>query len=321
MLESLNEYVSRAGGSPSTTDRLLVFLKPNETTVYLNDTFEIRALVRAKKGMEAGHSVGRSDIAQLVRLEFGSVTVPRDCGVVLFLSHGWRRGLFFDFRPSHPDWSGELDYELEVVGAELLSHLWFTEFFVLTPDDWELVLDAGWFPFISLIGADWEHLLHCLKNCRDRDRVMDAIENSLTLSIDDRLESWLSATAFKQDEQFLLRGVAAFKAKDWLTTVSLLLPRIEGIFRRCLAENKSAKSLISMMADRIQAGTHRKNLLFPVQFSEFLQTNYYQRVDFGNDDETVNRHSLAHGVVSGEAISREDALKVLLTIDHIFYCV
>ena len=93
---------------PSQIDHFLAVIDRNKTaTVYCNE-LQQRALVQAKRPVEAGQNVFRDDIANIEELVFHNssgtqIDIPPDSGLVLILSAGWRKCLYYDFEALLPE--------------------------------------------------------------------------------------------------------------------------------------------------------------------------------------------------------------------------
>jgi hypothetical protein len=94
------------GPVPATVVHLLVIIRPDKSAdVYMNDDLQIISQVQAKRGFRAGEPVMTDDIADVLRISFPGVELPPDAGIVFLFSAGWRKGLYYDFKPlgAHSD--------------------------------------------------------------------------------------------------------------------------------------------------------------------------------------------------------------------------
>jgi hypothetical protein len=76
--------------------------KPTRATIYINE-LDILTEVVPKREFQAGERVGKEDIAGITELKFANVTIPEDNAIIFYFCVGWRRGIFFDFRPNYSD--------------------------------------------------------------------------------------------------------------------------------------------------------------------------------------------------------------------------
>jgi hypothetical protein len=321
-LESLDWLIDRAGCNPSYVDRLFAVFRPKQTTVYVNRMFEYAVAARAKRLVEPGTVLPQEDIVGFEKVIFYGVNVPKDAGVLVLLSQGWRKAFFFDFRPLLPSpWRQLIDYDLEIVAAQMLSHLWYTKYFLLSKEDWDKIIASGWFPFVFLVGKLWDGLFDCIRHGSDLKYEEDRIHVAFSNAMDENLKSWCKKAALTNEAEILRRAVDAYKREDWISTISLLSPRIEGILNRALNWPGTVRKLMDALTKHIQGSTHQRSLLFPERLRQYLQETFFQRVDFQHDDSTLNRHTVAHGVAAPHAMTREKAMKLLLLVDNLFYCI
>lgn len=321
LVDNFNGLAHRAGVLPSMVDRMLVILEPRRTTLYMNDMIEISLLVRARRRIKAFEPVGMKDFAGIERVALHNVTVPKNAGFILLLSHFWRKAFFFDFRPLLPDQPVPIDCDVEVVGGQLLSHLVYTEYFLLSDAQWDVTIAAGWFPFMHLVGDLWDSLLHSIRNGEDLTYAESQIYDSFAKVLDTKVDDWIKKSILRDEEPFLSRAVDAFKKKDWVTVISLISPRIEGIIRRSLGSYGKHDKMVADLENTITAAVpHDRSLLFPKQLARYFRQTFLQFVDFSASSGTLNRHTVAHGMVPGKSIDQSHGLRIMLLLDHLYYC-
>jgi len=321
LLDNFNDLVKRAGVPSSMVDRMLVILEPKRTTVYVNDMLDISLQIRARRRIEALQPVGMEDFAGIERVVIHNVTVPKNAGFILLLSHSWRKAFFFDFRPLLPEQQTPIDYDIEAVGGRLLSHLFYTEYFLLSDAEWDATITAGWFPFMYLVGDLWDGLFHSIQNGEELEYAESQIYDSFLQVLDTKIEDWIKKDIFRDEEQFLSRAVNAFKNEDWVTAISLLSPRIEGIIRRSIGSYGKHDKMVTDLKNSISTSlAHDCSLLFPKQLARYFREVFFEFVDFSTPNRRVNRHTVAHGMVPGQSMDRSHGLRIMLLLDHLYYC-
>lgn len=321
LLDNLNGLLNDAGISPSCVGQLLLVIEREKTTLYVNEMFVVTLEVRAKKKISAGDTIVSRQIAGIERVQLHGVNIPDDAGVFLLLSHNWRRAFFFDFRPHYPtEPPYKRDYDFEVVAGQLLSHLVYTEYFLLSEKEWDQVISVGWFPFMYLVGGLWDSLFESIKAGDSLEEDEQRIFDSFLLDIDTKLAAWLGKPILNQEEKILTRAVTAFKAEDWVSLISLVCPRIEGILRRSLSSSGGHSKIVESLRVHLETTNHQKSLLFPAPLERYFSETFFKFVDFSSNEDTLNRHTLAHGIVSLDSMNRSYALRTMLLVDHLFYC-
>jgi hypothetical protein len=147
-------FLRRTRIAPSQIDNFLLVLdKKHQAKLYCNE-FIFKPLIRTNRPMKAGQAVYEDDLVDFEALELLTrdntrVVVPEDCGVIFMFSIGWRKALYFNFLPLHPDRSDKLTETPELFGR-LYGHLFFQEKTKLTDEQWKRLFAWGWFPFVGL---------------------------------------------------------------------------------------------------------------------------------------------------------------------------
>jgi len=202
----------------------------------------------------------------------------------------------------------------------VMAHLWFTERFLLSPDDWTKILAAGWFPFVFLPHNRWEDIFVSIQNGWELSDSEQKIHELWITACDDRLASWRANAHFAAHVDFLDRAVRAYKDSDWLTVISVAAPRVEGLLRRAFGAWGHQREAIDKLAENIERQEHAKSLLFPDRLKQYFEKVFFRFVQFSDSDLPHTRHTLAHGLVEPNKLTRKEALTLLLLIDHILYC-
>lgn len=103
---------------PSKIDKLLVVITRDLHGIAYVDDFELNALVRVNRPVQAGELVLRSDIACVQAVRTG-VEVPLDAAVISVLSLDWKRSLYYNLSPLVPN-AGPREAQLdEILGHQL----------------------------------------------------------------------------------------------------------------------------------------------------------------------------------------------------------
>jgi len=323
MLEAFNPFLEPLGVGPSRVENLLIAVGPRQTFIYANENLPLTMRARVKHACDAGQAVFRDDIAGIDVLDFPNLRPPQGAGFMLLLSVGWRRGMCFDFRPLAPDRAASSPEAFEAIkrmGGMVLAHLCFTERFLLSPDDWTKILAAGWFPFMFLPHERWQNIFGAIQNEWDLSGPEQKIHDLWLAACDDRLDSWRANTHFASHVEFLDRAIRAYKDGDWLTVVSVAAPRVEGLLRRAFGAWGKQREILDKLAESVEQQEHARSLLFPDRLRQYFEEVFFGFAQFSGPDLPPTRHTLAHGLVEAERLTRKEALTLLLLIDHILYC-
>lgn len=313
----LDPYLEK-NGSVSTIDHCLVLIpKTYIASIYVNEPPLIARAV-GKRAIEKGDRVFKSDIAGIDRLQFKGIDIPADCAIAFFFSVGWRRGYFFDFTPLQGGKLQEIDRTL----GQMYDRLLFSEIYSIPEPLWSKIFQAGWFPFISLIGGSFEQITGFL----EKD-ILYAWEQTIFSQFDEtrlnqRLESWKNSDRLKEHLPFLECGIERYLAGDYLSAISNVWPRVEGVLRFLYtgAEPKpSQRKLLQDMKEVLINKTVPPPSYLPALFEEYLRTFYYRDFTLNKAAVELARHSHSHGVSSSQDYDRKKALVGLLMIDQLFY--
>jgi hypothetical protein len=322
-LEVFNRYVRAAGLTESRVGRILVCICQTETLIYADSQLPIMAKVRAKRAISAKETVYVDDIAGVNGIDFPGVSPPPACGFLLLLSVGWRRGMCFDLRalpPNGQETSEETFARLKQMGGMVLAHLYFTERFLLSNSDWGKVLRAGWFPFVFLSRELWCELFAAIRNGWDLQPIEEKVHEAWTKSCDARLDIWNTSKYFSGHVDFMKRSIRAYKEGDWLTVVSVAAPRVEGLLRGAFGAWGKQREVINKLTEGVKKQEHTRSLLFPDRLKQYFDRVFFRFTEFKAGDLPSNRHTLAHGLVGSDKLTRREALTLLLLIDHVLYC-
>lgn len=320
LLDNFNDLLLQAGQPPSSVDRFLAVLQPHQTTLYVNDMFDYSIRIRGKNDLNAGQSVKPEDLAEIERVRLHGVKLPPEAGIVLLLSHNWRKAFYFDFRPCLPESAYRIDYDMEIIAGQMLAYLMFTEYFLLSEKDWDSIIEAEWFPFMYLIGNLWDGLLQCIQAGESTKEYEDQIHHAFLADIDVRLRSWLRKAPLAAEEPILTRAVGAYKAGDWITVVCLLYPRIEAILRWSVSWQGESMDIVRALADQLEKSTHQRSLLFPQHLEAFFNRLIFQDWDPAGGLGRMHSETLRRGIVPAASMTRDKALKLLLLVDQLYYC-
>ena len=314
--------------SPSQVHHLVgVVRKDNTATVYVNEC-EIKGLARSARAIEEGEPATEDDMVDLLSVSFvdtGSgeeVVFPPDAGLVVVMSSGWRKGLYFDLDPLR-DGAGERDYD---VGRELgscMAYLFNAPIASMSQEDWDFMIGRGWFPFIGLPRRISRNLVGFARSEIDLDAVLPEVVDAVKAAVPRFREAWAGAELFRPHLEFLRRALDRFAEGDYLSCTAIVYLRIEGILRsihEALGEGESAKQkvLARMGTEGRRAELHENSWLLPDGFRRFLDEAYFANFEPGKSA-TISRNSVGHGVAGAEEFGEKGACLGLLIVHQLFY--
>ncbi len=300
---------------------LLVVHADHTADLYLND-FQMFVEVRAKRGMQAGEAVSSAAFADIRRARLPEIGLePRDKILVCF-KVGWKFALFFDLQDER-----DLDIEeMELRLGELYRKLEFQDIYesVRNEKTFGVLLEAGWFPFVEVIGGEFENLLRAY---RDEFEIQCQEERLLAAFDDERIdflaERWGTKPSYGGRRKILESGLAAFKRGDPVACLKVLLTEIEGVLRDThiveRGQNASVKKLLEYAAESgIRKAGGEQTLFLPRQFLSYLSEYTYASFD-PMEEVALSRHSAGHGAAEEESYTMTRALQAILTLDQIWF--
>jgi hypothetical protein len=321
----LGPYLAKGPKLVSNVNDLLVIVRKDlNATVYVNE-LGYRAKIRPRRTIKKGEGVAREDIADVDDFEIihptaGNISIGKEEGFYLLFRAGWKQALYFDLTPLTGD-------PREIPWGRTLAQCWtmltFDEIFSLTDEDFERLFDIGWFPFISIRGKPFEHLSDAITNDADSTQAVDGICGLFDeAALDEMLKRFEKYDFLKENMPFLETGINRFKAGDYLSSVHVVWPRIEGLMRRLLDPiegRPSQRQLVETLRDHVLTNRPFSQLYMPVRFCEYLLAVYFKDFEVADAEIDVSRHSLAHGTATPEDFGKQKALIGLLTVEQIAY--
>lgn len=309
--------------SPSQIDHLLAIIRKDKTaTVYVNEIKKI-AKILIKRVVDKGEPVYADDIGDVESLILEGISLPEDVSILFLFSVGWRKGLFFDFWPTQSHNPRNRDYDLNNLLGQYYAYLIFQDFFKIPDAEWTNLLKQGWFPFITLRKATLKDILNYNRNLWNIDELLPKIEEEITDRLPVHLIAWQNNTYFNDHLKFIETAIERFKSKDYISVISILFPRIEGLMRSFHQDIRSdVKSTQASLIDSIVPPDvvlqKPHSLLLPQKFREYLIDVFFANFN-PNSDKPLSRHSVSHGVASASDFSLKGATLGFLTLTQLSY--
>ncbi len=307
---------------------LLVIIKPdNKGYVYYRFPFGYQAIV--KRDIEAHRAFFRKDIVDINSVFFKDMVIdlnPEDGDRLIWLfRQNWTFGLFFDL-------SGKLKSELvlEEMGICYRRLAYLSEYlFLEKSSNFTQMVEDGWFPFVALIGDG----IGSIRTYYEEGEKQPSIINGLISSFDkakltDITSRWWSNPLFSSKQKILQAGVNSYLAnteEGYINAVKNLSTEIEGIIRVSYNKDYQKKpNSIKELKEYITGKGQNKfsslgSLCFPDKFLDYLSNYIFKSFDVQTGKIPESRHSVAHGVAQDNVYNQEFALKLILTLDNIYF--
>jgi len=315
-----------SGIKPSVVDHMIVIIRNNKTaTAYVNEVNFI-GNIQVKRSIEKGEPIYTDEIADIHSLIPQNVNIPDDAGLFILVSVGWRKGLFYDFRPIQVKDPRPRDYDINIVLGKLYCYLLFQDRFKISDEEWNWIIQQNWFPFISLNSATITDIVNYNRNSWNIDELLSKIKNEVDSKIHSMQEKWHNIKFFSSQVPFIDKAIEHYKDDDYISSISVLYPRIEGIMRafhisRGSTEKATQANLVNSIVSSKNSHSISYSLLLHDRFRRFLSEVYFANFD-PNGQKPLSRHSVSHGVAEAEKFSLKGAILGFLCLDQIsFYIV
>jgi hypothetical protein len=207
--------------------------------------------------------------------------------------------------------------------AQHYAYLGFQHLFKITDDEWDKLFCSQWFPFISLRESTVKDMIGNLRSGFDLDDLTERVSGEFDPSLPDKLNAWSSNAYFLPHIRAFERAVERHREGDYLSSTSILFPRLEGLMRTYhLTVNNpvepSQNNLITSIIGECDLATNAYSLFLPKNFRRYLKEVYFARFDPRNPTE-LSRNTVSHGVAPIKKLSLKSSLIGLLILDQLFY--
>lgn len=286
------------------------------TRVWLNE-LSMHAEALPRRTVSAGQAVSVDDIADVQRLDLG-IVIPPEAGFAITFCVRWERVFFYDFQPL-----ADRKPRVDDIGAELgrfYTYLLHRRRLSLDDDTWSRLIADGWFPFILLSEKTIDLMVDLSKQGRSADLVISEIAAAVVGRLDTLATEWASKLALAPEVPFLERAIERYRAGDWVSCVSVLYPRIEGVLRS-VVQPTGRIGHVRLATTVIEGGKTRLSPTSPLladRFLEYLKSSLLQDFD-PTKPAGLSRHTVGHGVATPTEFSQKNALLGFLVLHQLSF--
>jgi hypothetical protein len=327
-----SNYLSGLKFNPSNIAHMLILSHADSTAhIYINDfKFGIEVLYKRAEALDAGAEIYWSDIADVNRVTLSDINVATDDNIVCVLKVGWKFVLYFDFMRS-PNEDRELDVtQVELALAQGFRTLQFEKVYSLLQDQprFKKVVSDGWFPFLELLGSEFDQLMEIYSLEEPTDslgRFLEAFDQGRMSRITD---SWWYNAILNEKRKLLEAGINAFlenSESGSINCIKNLSTEIEGILRRVYELDRTeyastTRQLLDHIKDRAHSSARDPlSLLLPDVFIDYLKDVVFAKTPGETESSVLSRHTVSHGVASAKSYERSRALQCILVVDQLRY--
>jgi hypothetical protein len=311
--------------SVSRADTVLLILKPDASAELWVDAAAVSLEIAVKRAMAAGRVIFEKDIADITKMGFPCVDFGPADKVLCLFRQDWRFGFAFDMNPE-----GKLDVDgFTTTLGTLHRELRYKHLYDALDDEvlFGRLIQGGWFPFAEIITSEFRELLdHCEAGFDFKD-----IENKILAAFDDERiqrvqERWLAKPHFAAKAELLQAALTAFKNKEPVAVLKILLTEIEGVLNdahRAAHGGQGAKLkelLAFAKASAARKAGGSRTLLFPEAFGRYLSECTFANFDPVAQTGTAgSRHAVGHGAAPADSYTMTRALQAILTLDQLAF--
>ncbi len=324
MLNLIRQKYNLIMWESSISNMVTVIRKDKTVSVYINTPSRAKIQMKVPRSIKAGTPINRNDISDIQEMVFEGVDIPKDAGVFIIFSAGWRRGLYFDLAPLAPDLP-ERDYDINLLIGSYYSYLLFRERFELSDNDWENLFKNQWFPFISLSDRIINDILNYNINGLNIDDLLPQIKDEVLAGLPEKIRYWENIGAFKPHLKFIQEAYEQYKNRKDISCISVLFPRIEGVlrsFQALIGQPKRAdqKDLAeTVISDNVNPKHRIYSPLLPLKFNKYLSEFYFANFDPTKEDNPLSRNTVCHGVASKEVFCLKASTLSFLILSQLAY--
>jgi hypothetical protein len=303
---------------PSVIDHLLAIIRPDRIgTVYINE-LEFTGLMRPRRSVKKGEAIFQRDILDIQRIKMGNIRIPNDCGFMIVMSCGWRKGFYYDLTPLHGPGKPSREYDVELLLGQFWTYLMFQDLFKIEESTWQELFRQRWFPFIYLGYPLLKKIIEHAKLKWDVDELLPEIRKEVDNILVNASGVWRTNLYFEPHVHLLERAIERFQSEDHVSVAAILYPRIEGVMRSYfvnagITKRPSAPNLASEVVQKDANKRHLCCLFLPDKFRDYLDQVYFANFAPGSNPD-VGRHSVAHGEARAEDFTPKSSVIGFLTL-------
>lgn len=306
-------------------NRLLVVIRTGKAHIYKD--FPLQLQIRAKTDIKAGpvHTNQILDIEEVYfKDDIEAIDIRDSDSIIWLFRYEWLFGLYFDM-------TGSLEVKTlwKTLGKQYRKLTFATVYSTLADETkFNRLLGRGWFPFVQLLGGEFERLVLSLSH-RDENELERVERNLIDEFTRDRVhkisEHWWKREVFRNKRTILQAGLDAFNRggnENNILCIKTLVSEIEGIlkldfFRRTGKRPPKQPSKSLQHANALYSDYD--SLTFPRHFISYLEQCIFTGFDLLGGEVNLSRHSVTHGMVEACKYNKIFALQLVLILDQIHF--
>lgn len=268
---------------PSNINHMLVLFHRDRTaSVYVN---EILFLTEVEVGDDAQKegTIREDDITSVERMVPEGIDISNEDGLMVLISVGWRKGLFFDFRPLQDGTPSTRQFDLSRVLGRVHSYLLFQNRHRITDDQYGKLTEQKWFPFTIFDARLVGEMLDLLQHPKTLDQMIPKVRRFVDAKLQWLEDECLQAD-LSDDWPSLVRQVfASYSEGDYDGSMSASRQCILHLLQGCryctvVLDTGAALPLVRSI-DAVKKGPcSQHSELLPVRFKNFIECVFLKSI-------------------------------------------
>lgn len=303
---------------------ILLVIRPDNVGELWLDTAAVCLNAILKESTQGGKVVFENDIADINGMSFPKVRIDVQDKVICIFREGWKFGFYCDFNPEENLSIVEMENSLGMLFKKLKYGRLFDA--VSNSETGPALLEKGWFPFIEIIGQEYNELIGGIESGFNTERSVAKLISSFD---DKRIEKlftrWMDNPHFLGKKAILRSAMDSYLRGDSIALLKTLLSEIEGILSEAYKSQYGNSAKIDKLltfaiksAERKTTQTH--SLFFPTEFLQYLKNHTFEKYNPNTGSGNASsRHAVTHGGAETDSYTQEKSLQVILTLDQIAF--
>jgi hypothetical protein len=213
-------------------------------------------------------------------MRFTGIDIREDDCVIYCFKVGWKFGLFFELTPANGTSVLKPEELYKDLGRYYRFLLFQNEYSIIANNVlFNQLLADGWFPFIQLIGSDYEKIATAFTDGIHRDRLLE----ELVIKFDKKrimsfVNYWWKKPLFQEKKPIILAGIQAyltFNEAGYINCIKNHYSEIEGILRLSYFSEYRRKPTFKDLMEFVQNKANNKfnspnSLGFPASLYRYI---------------------------------------------------
>lgn len=311
------------------TSFLVIINADSSADLWLNNVPTIANML-SKRSIKAGEIVRTNDIADIVEMRFQDIEIKQEDSIVFCFKKGWKFGLYFNLCQADKKTLMSIEQLYNEMGS-CYKYLTFQKEYAVLENKltFEKMFKDGWFPFIQLIGGDYQKLAKIyVQENPDPEKIKRFMDSFDKVRLDSFTQNWWKKKIFEEKKVLLQAGLEAYledTQSGYINCIKTLHSEIDGILRiSYFRENGHEPKKFKQLKNYIQKKAKTKfvsmnSLGFPDIFFDYLNEVILRSYNQNTGEIDLSRHSAMHGIAKPEDYTKAKALQAILILDQMFF--